>query len=113
DHCIFSDNRSDFNFGGAINNNIDSTSTVAGIINTISFSTFQNNSAATGGGAIANHGNNTVPIVVSTIKLITSTTMSSNIGGRGGAIFNDFNAEIDSIANSTFSNNSAIGGQFV
>lgn len=101
--CFFLDNKSAQDFGGAIINNLDVTGTVAGLIEEISQSTFDSNSAHVDGGAIAN-------VIGSIITTIKDSTFLDNTAGGGGAIYSANNAFIDTIINSTFYGNTAVDG---
>lgn len=100
----FSANESAANFGGAINNNFDITGVLMGVIITIDETTFSENNTAISGGALANFG---------VINTISDSTFSNNAAGGGGAIHNNSGASITGIINSTLSDNSAVGGEFV
>jgi|SRR5579871_2356 len=80
-------------YGGAISN--DGSASPAAAIETISYTTFINNSATASGGAIMNEGS---------ISVIFASTLAYNRApGNGGGIYNL--ASIGAISNSTFSSN--------
>ncbi len=90
----FSNNQADY--GGAI-------ASGEGVLS-VTRSTFNGNSATTGGGAINNYLSTTHPVTVT-----SSTFYDNSATAHGGAVYND-NSGTLTIANSTFSVNSAPEG---